>query len=156
MFILGLRDKTSASVALRLFLAWLATTIVVSHTGMLVSLLLIILSLAATLYGAIRILKFRDILRFSNSFAEGMAFPHDGRARRAVFFVNLTTLVFCFLPSAAILSIKPLSISDQDVEWMFSALHVFGYLGVFGLIFQFLQWRGATRGIYPKDGEDHD
>jgi hypothetical protein len=156
MFILGLRDIPSASVALRLFLVWLATTIVVSHTGTSVSFLLIILSLSATMYGATRILKNRDTLRFTNSFAEGMAFPHDGRARRAVFLLNLTTLVFCFLPSAAILSLKPPSISDQDAEWMFSAIHVFGYLGVFGLIFQFLQWRDATRGIYPTDGEDHD
>ena len=138
MFILGVRDPTGSSIAAILVLMWLVTTILISYVPSLISVLLVAFSVLATLYGAYIFQKLRNTLKFSNLFAAQLAFPSDGRVNRLVLNLNLSIFLLCFVPSASILSIKPMGINDPEARVLMSAVFAFGYLGVLGLCLQYL------------------
>lgn len=136
MFVFGVRDRDGLWIAVLLIATWVFSPFLVLHATTAISVLAILFSLVWTIHGAWRLLALGDALTFNNRVAQEFAFPSSLRTERLNFLLHTAILVFCFLPSATLLVLKPPSLAEPETRMAASIWLMVGHLGVIGLAFQ--------------------
>jgi hypothetical protein len=145
MFVLGLRGPEGVSVFVRLVLTWTVSMLLALQSTVAISTIVVLLSLGATIYAALVVLRKRKSLRFDNRFSEEHAFPSMRLNERLNFGLHTFVLLFFYVPGAAMLLLKLPELTVPETRMVTGGAFLVGHLGVAGLALQGWRRFGAGR-----------
>lgn len=134
MFIWGMDGRKWRSIAILISIFWLSGLCLIFVSSIKLSFVIITINILTTIAMAVLVFREKESIVFKTLIARDLAFPISEATGRLSLVIQLMGLAFVFIPSVALLIIKPEGINNVRIYLSLSFGYIVGMHALLGVI----------------------